>query len=81
MSSAFETIGLWLAGVLRDELARLGDLGLGLLSWLIDVNRQALGALFDPLVLWLVLLSFLTLRVLVNRPTHTHARRPIRGVR
>jgi hypothetical protein len=79
--SALETIGLWLAGGLRDELARLGDLCLGLLSWLLDVNRQALDALPNPLVLWLVLLSFLTLRVLANRPVRIHARRPIRGVR
>ncbi len=77
----FEAIGLWLVGALRGELARLGDLGLGLLSWLVDVNRQALGSLLDPLVIWLVLLSLLTLRVLTNRPARIHARRPIRGVR
>jgi hypothetical protein len=81
LSSVLETIGLWLAGALRDELARLGDLGLGLLSWLVDVNRQALGSLFDPLTIWLVLLSLLTLRVLTNRPARMHTRRPIRGVR
>lgn len=81
MGSALETIGLWLAGALGGELARLDDLSLGLLSWLVDVNRQAFAALLDPLVLWLVLLSLLTLRVLVDRPARIHARRPIRGVR
>lgn len=81
MSSALETIGLWLVGVLRGELARLDDLGLGLLSWVEDVNRQAFGALFDPLVIWLVLLSLLMLRVMVNRPARIHMRRPLRGVR
>ena len=65
MSSVLETIGLWLVGALRAELARLGDLGLGLLSRLEDVDRQALDALANPLVLWLVLLSLLMLRVLV----------------
>jgi hypothetical protein len=81
LSSVLETIGLWLVGALKSELARLGDLGLGLLSWLVDVDRQALGALANPLVLWLVLLSLLMLRVLVNRPLRIHTRRPIRGVR
>ena len=81
MISALETIGLWLAGGLRDELARLGGPCLGLLSWLVDVNRQALAALPNPRVLWLVLLSLLALRVLTNRPVRLHARRPIRGVR
>jgi hypothetical protein len=81
LSSALETIGLWLAGVLRDELARFGELCLRPLSWLVDVNREVLDPLLDPLVLWLVLLSLLTLRVLVTRPARLRARRPIGGVR
>ena len=81
MSSVLETIGRWLAGALGGELARLGDVGLRLLTWLVDVNRQVLDPLLNPLVLWLVLLSLMMLRVLANRPVRIHARRPIRGVR
>ena len=76
-----ETIGLWLADALRGELAHLGELCLGQLSWLVSLNRQALDALADPLVLWLAALSILTVRALASRPAHLRAQRPIGGVR
>jgi hypothetical protein len=81
LESALETIGLWLAGALRDELARAGGFCLQLLTWLAGVNRQAFEALSNPLAVWLVLLSLLTLRALVSRPPSVHVRRPNRGVR
>lgn len=81
MSSVLETIGLWLAGALGGELARLGNLGLRIPTSLVGVNRQVRDRLLDSLVLWPVLLSLLTLRVLANRPERIHTRRPIRGVR
>jgi len=81
LGSALETIELWLADALRGELARFGGLCLQFLTWLAGVNRQAFDALLDPLVLWLVFVSLLTLRVLVSRPARIHARRPNRGVR
>ncbi|MGC9974900.1 MAG: hypothetical protein ABSC36_05890 [Gaiellaceae bacterium] len=81
MSSALETIGLWLAEVLRGELARLGGLCLRYLSWLLGLDRQLFDVLFDPLVIWLVLLSLLTVRVLVTRPARLRTRRPIGGAR
>jgi hypothetical protein len=81
LSSALETIGLWLLGALRAELARLGDLGLGLLSWLEDVDRRALDALANPLVLWLVLLVLLAVHALADRPARPRPRHPIGGVR
>lgn len=81
MSSTLETVGLWLAEVLRDELARLGGLDLGYLSWLLGLNRQLVGVLFDPLIIWLVLLSLLIARVLVIRPLRLRTRRPFGGAR
>jgi hypothetical protein len=81
LGSALETVGLWLADLLRGELARLGELGLRYLTWLLGLNRELLGALSDPLVLWLVLLSLLTLRVLFTRPPRLRTRRPIGGAR
>ena len=81
MGSALETVGLWLADLLRGELARLAELGLRYLSWLPGLNRELIGALSDPLVLWLVLLSLLTLRVLFTRPPRLRTRRPIGGAR
>ena len=81
MGSALETIGLWLADLLRGEVARLGELCLRYLTWLLGLNRELFDALFHPLVLWLVLLSLLTLRVLVIRPPRLRTRRPIGGAR
>lgn len=81
MRSVLETIGLWLVGALGGEFACLGSLGLRIPTWLVGANRQVLDQLLDPLVLWLVLLSLLTLHVLANRPERIHTRRPIRGVR
>jgi hypothetical protein len=81
LGAALETIGLWLADALRGELARLGELCLGQLSWLVGLNRHALEALANPLVLWLVLLSILTLRALVARPARLRAHPPIGGAR
>lgn len=81
MASGLETIGLWLADALRGELARLGELCLGRLSWLVSLNRHALETLANPLVLWLLLLSILTLRALVARPARLRAHPPIGGAR
>ncbi|MGA9761085.1 MAG: hypothetical protein WBQ14_01500 [Gaiellaceae bacterium] len=81
MGSALETVGLWLVDVLRGEVARVGELGLRYLTWLYGLDRELFSALFDPLVLWLVLLSLLTVRVLVTRPPRLRTRRPIGGAR
>lgn len=81
MGSTLETVGLWLAEVLRGELARLGGLCLRYLSWLLGLNRQLFDSLSSPLVIWLVLLSLMTARVLVTRPARLRTRRPIGGAR
>lgn len=81
MSSALETVGLWLVDVLRGEVARAGEFFWRYLGWLYGLDRELLSALFDPLVLWLVLLSLLTVRVLVTRPPRLRTRRPIGGAR
>ncbi len=77
MISGLETLGLWLAGALWSELARLGELWLRLLSRFAGANGRVLDSLVDPLVLWLVLLSAVALRLLFSMSARSVSQRPM----
>jgi hypothetical protein len=75
--TGLETLGLWLAGALWSELARLGELWIRLLARLEDVNGRALHSLTVPLVLWIALLSAVATYLLFSAPARLGAQRPI----
>ena len=56
------------------ELARLGELWLQMVSWLIAENVRVLASLSAPLTLWLALLLIVAARALSPAFAHTRLR-------